>query len=310
MNRPFLIGSESAKDFLQIGIDILRKKGPILDAIENSIRGVESNADDHGVGVGAIPNLQGVIQLDASIMEGKTRKAGAVAALEGYLHPITVARKVMEVSPHVLMVGSGAAKFAEMMGCERGELHTEYSRNFYQSFLKGTMNKLDPEFKDIEADRFIYDYRLWFEKLSEKQLGTVNILGMDAGGDICSGVSTSGTSLKLPGRVGDSPIIGAGNYCDNRVGAAACTGRGEQSIRHGTSRVIVAYMKLGMRPQEACNMAMEEVHQMVDEARLSCVAFNNKGEVAAASTSREPPVYYLDEEMEKVETRKGVWVKK
>ena len=310
MNRPFLIGSDSAKDFLQIGIDILRKKGPILDAIENSIRGVESNADDHGVGVGAIPNLQGVIQLDASIMEGKTRKAGAVAALEGYLHPITVARKVMEVSPHVLMVGSGAAKFAEMMGCERGELHTEYSRNFYQSFLKGTMNKLDPEFKDIEADRFIYDYRLWFEKLSEKQLGTVNVLGMDAGGDICSGVSTSGTSLKLPGRVGDSPIIGAGNYCDNRIGAAACTGRGEQSIRHGTSRVIVAYMKLGMRPQEACNMAMEEVHQMVDEARLSCVAFNNKGEVAAASTSREPPVYYLDEEMEKVETRKGVWVKK
>ena len=310
MNRPFLIGSESAKDFLQIGIDILRKKGPILDAIENSIRGVESNADDHGVGVGAIPNLQGVIQLDASIMEGKTRKAGAVAALEGYLHPITVARKVMEVSPHVLMVGSGAAKFAEMMGCERGELHTDYSRNFYQSFLKGTMNKLDPEFKDIEADRFIYDYRLWFEKLSEKQLGTVNVLGMDAGGDICSGVSTSGTSLKLPGRVGDSPIIGAGNYCDNGVGAAACTGRGEQSIRHGTSRVIVVYMKLGMSPQEACNTAMEEVHQMVDEARLSCVAFNNKGEVAAASTSREPPVYYLDEEMEKVETRKGVWVKK
>ena len=175
----------------------------------------------------------------------------------------------MEVSPHVLLVGPGAAKFAEMMGCEKGELHTEYSRNFYQSFLKGTMNKLDPEYKDIEADRFIYDYRLWFEKLSEKQLGTVNILGMDAGGDICSGVSTSGTSLKLPGRVGDSPIIGAGNYCDNRVGAAACTGRGEQSIRHGTSRVIVAYMKLGMRPQEACNTAMEEVHQMVDEARLS-----------------------------------------
>ena len=310
MNRPFLIGSDSAKDFLQIGIDILRKKGPILDAIENSIRGVESNADDHGVGVGAIPNLQGVIQLDASIMEGKTRKAGAVAALEGYLHPITVARKVMEVSPHVLLVGSGAAKFAEMMGCERGELDTEYSRNFYQSFLKGTMNKLDPEFKDIEADRFIYDYRLWFEKLSEKQLGTVNILGMDAGGDICSGVSTSGTSLKLPGRVGDSPIIGAGNYCDNRVGAAACTGRGEQSIRHGTSRVIVAYMKLGMSPQEACNEAMEEVHQMVDEARLTCCAFNNQGEVAAASTSREPPLYYLDVELKKVETRRGVWVKK
>jgi len=309
MTKSFLIGSDSAKDFLQIGIDTLKQKGSILDAVENSIRGVESNADDHGVGVGAIPNLQGVIQLDASIMEGKTRRAGAVAALEGFLHPITVARKVMEVSPHVLIVGPGAAKFAEMMGCEKGELHTEYSRNFYQSFLKGTMNKLDPEYKDIEADRFIYDYRLWFEKLSEKQLGTVNILGM-AGGDICSGVSTSGTSLKLPGRVGDSPIIGAGNYCDNRVGAAACTGRGEQSIRHGTSRVIVAYMKLGMSPQEACNAAMEEVHTMVDEARLTCIALNNKGEVAAASTSREPPLYLMDQEMERVETRRGDWIRK
>lgn len=133
---------------------------------------------------------------------------------------------------------------------------------------------------------------------------------MDANGDASSGVSTSGTYLKMPGRVGNSPIIGAGNYCDNNVGAAACTGRGELSIRHSTARIIVAYMKMGMTPQEACNASMEEVHEMVDSAVLSCIAFNNKGEVAAASTNREPPLYYMNVDMEKFETRKGAWVKK
>ena len=314
MNNSFLIGSDSAKDFLQIGVDTLRNQGTIKDAVEKSIRGVESNQDDHGVGLGGIPNLQGVVQLDASFMEGKTLEAGAVAALEGFLHPITVARKVMEKSPHVLLVGSGAATFAEKMGCEKGELLTDYGRKFYNSFVSGDMASLGPEFKIdlqyLDEDRINYNYRTWFEKLSEKQLGTVNILGMDTRCDICSGVSTSGTYLKLPGRVGDSPIIGAGNYCDNRVGAAACTGRGELSIRHGTARVIVAYMKMGKSPQEACNAAMEEVHSIVEDARLSCIAFNNKAEIASASTSRVPPLYYMDTQMEKVETRKGEWIKK
>jgi L-asparaginase / beta-aspartyl-peptidase len=314
MAKPFLIGSDSAKEFLKIGIEILKKNGPIMDAVECSIRGVESNAEDHGVGLGGIPNLLGVVQLDASFMEGRTRNAGAVAALEGFLHPITVARKVMETSPHVFLVGPGAAIFAERMGCEKGDLLTDYSRKFYKSFVNGSLNKLGPEFKVdlnyLEEDRINYDYQVWFEKLNEKQLGTVNVLGMDAKKNICSGVSTSGTYLKLPGRVGDSPIIGAGNYCDNRVGAAACTGRGELSIRHGTARTIVTYMKMGMKPQEACNTAMQEVHEMIEDARLSCIAFNNKGEVAASSTSREPPLYYMDEEMETVETRKGVWIKK
>jgi beta-aspartyl-peptidase (threonine type) len=191
---------------------------------------------------------------------------------------------------------------------------TEYSRRFYNAFKERKMSNLGPEFKEdlqfLEEDTNNYDYRQLFERLIEGQLGTVNILGMDARGNICSGVSTSGTYLKMPGRVGDSPIIGAGNYCDNRVGAAACTGRGELSIRHGTARIIVVSMKMGMSPEEACVAAMEEVHELVDDARLSCVAFDNRGVVAAASTSREPPLYYMDDGMDEVETRKGVWVRK
>jgi beta-aspartyl-peptidase (threonine type) len=314
MIKGFLIGSDSARDFLHIGINLLREKRSIKDAVEYSIRGVESNTDDHGVGLGGIPNLMGIVQLDASFMDGSTRAAGAVASLEGFLHPITVARKVMEMSPHVLLVGPGAARFAENLGCEKGELLTEYSRRFYQAFKEKRLHELGSEFRVdldyLEEDGINYDYEHWFKRLVEGQLGTVNILGMDEGGDICSGVSTSGTYLKMPGRVGDSPIIGAGNYCDNRVGAAACTGRGELSIRHCTARTIVTYMKMGLTPREACIKSMEEVHELVDDARLSCVAFNNRGDVAAASTSREPPLYYIDEEMDRVEEMRGVWVKK
>ena len=313
MFKPFLIGSDSSKDYLHIGVKILKRNGSIRDAVELSIRGVESNTNDHGVGLGGIPNLLGVVQLDASFMDGRTQAAGAVAALEGFLHPISVARKVMEESPHVLIVGAGAALFAEKISAEKGELLTNYSKRFYDAFTKNNLKDLGTEFdidlKYLDEDRINFDYNQWFDKLREKQLGTVNILGMDAERNICSGVSTSGTYLKLPGRVGDSPVIGAGNYCDNRVGAAACTGRGELSIRHGTARVIVAYMKMGMNPQEACNAAMEEVHEMVGDARLSCIAFDKNGEVAAASTSREPPLYYMDDECDLVETLKGEWVK-
>jgi beta-aspartyl-peptidase (threonine type) len=312
--KPFIIGSDSAKDYIRIGVEVLKTNGSIRDAVEQSIRGVESNVNDHGVGLGGIPNLLGVVQLDASFMDGRTRAAGAVAALEGFLHPISIARKVMEESPHILLVGAGAVLFAEKIGAERGELLTDYSKRFYNAFIKNKLKDLGSEYEIdlgyLDEERINFDYNLWFNKLKEKQLGTVNILGMDVQRNICSGVSTSGTYLKLPGRVGDSPIIGAGNYCDNRVVAATCTGRGELSIRHGTARIIVAYMKMGMNPQEACNAAIEEVQEMADDARLSCFAFNNKGEVAAASTSRVPTLYYMDDENDMVDTRKGQWVKK
>jgi beta-aspartyl-peptidase (threonine type) len=313
MVKPFLVGSNSAGGFLHLGAEVLKRGGSALDAVEVTIRAVESNPDDHGVGLGGIPNLLGQVQLDASFMDGGTRAAGCVAAVEGYLHVISIARKVMEVSPHVLLVGPGAELFAERMGFRREELLTDYCKKFYKAFLGDSLDKLEPEFaKDIgylEEDYLNYRPKEWYERLAEKAQGTVNVLAMDARSDICSGVSTSGTYLKFPGRVGDSPIIGAGNYCDNRYGAAACTGRGELSIRHSTARVIITYMSLGYTAKEACNKAMSEVHGMAEEPVLSCVAFDNRGNVAAASTSGEPLYFYMDIDMDSEEMRRGVWVR-
>ena len=126
----------------------MRGGASAIDAVEATIRAVEENPDDHSVGIGGIPNLLGVIQLDASIMDGRTRAAGAVAAIEGFLHPISIARRVMEVSPHVLMVGGGAEAFAEAMGFERQELGTDYSERFYEAFVEDMTQRLGPEFQE------------------------------------------------------------------------------------------------------------------------------------------------------------------
>jgi beta-aspartyl-peptidase (threonine type) len=313
MLHPFLVGSDSAQNFLQIGIKILKNNGSILDAVEETCKAVELNPDDHGVGLGGIPNITGKVALDASIMDGRNLKAGAVANVHGYLHVISLARKVMEKTPHVLLVGKGAEIFAEVMGFERIDLLTDYSREFYEAFKENRLHKLGPKFEEdlgyMREDEAEYNIEEWYRKLSDHMLGTVNVMGMDHKRDLAVGVTTSGTYLKLPGRVGDSPVIGAGNYCDNRYGAAACTGRGELAIRNGTARMVVAYMKQGMTPAEACVEAMKEINEMSKEASLNVIAFNPEGEIAGAATHREPPIWYMDTEMKGVTKKTGVWVK-
>ena len=149
----------------------------------------------------------------------------------------------------------------------------------------------------------------WNEKLTDDQHGTVNIMAMDAEGNICSGVSTSGTAYKMPGRVGDSPIIGAGNYCDNNFGAAACTGRGELAIRRSTARTIISYMENGRSLEEACIQAMRDILSLNDSGGMNCLAFDKHGNTMSASTSRESIHYYMDIDSEESELRKGVLVK-
>jgi beta-aspartyl-peptidase (threonine type) len=133
---------------------------------------------------------------------------------------------------------------------------------------------------------------------------------MDINRDIATAVTTSGTYLKLPGRVGDSPIIGAGNYCDNRYGAACCTGTGELAIRNGSARAVVAYMKLGLSPIEACEESMKEIHEIVEKPSMNVIAFNKDGETGGAASHREIVYYYMDIDSETVETRKGSWINK
>src|SRR5215469_8628443 len=236
---PLMITSERGEVGLAAGIGLLRAGGSALDAVEAAIRVVESNEADHHVGVGGLPNLLGEVELDASIMDGATRQAGAVAAVTGFPHPISIARAVCERLPqHLLLVGAGAERFAGEMGIERGPTLTDEARQMWLDGLEpaGLEAALERHGDGEVAYRQQVIERLAMMAPPTGPWGTVNVLALDAAGNLAVGVSTSGYPWKYPGRVGDSAIIGAGNYCDNRVGAAACTGRGELAIRANTAR--------------------------------------------------------------------------
>jgi beta-aspartyl-peptidase (threonine type) len=312
MVKPFIIGTRNSKNMLHLGVEILKAGGSAIEAVEAATNAVEENPKDTSVGLGGLPNIMGVVQLDASIMDGKTMRTGAVAAVEGYVRAISIARKVMEVTPHVLLAGPGAEAFARVMGFEKQDLMTDYTRTMYEAFKRDALGDLDESFRGrddwiekVERDKLFE----WYKKLSDERYGTVNIMAMDANGDICSGVSTSGLSLKYPGRVGDSPIIGAGNYCDNGVGAVACTGRGELAIRRSTARTIISYMENDMGLEDACVQAMKDIMSLGDYGSMNSLAFDKDGNTMSVSTSRESNHFYMDVDSEEPEERWGVWVK-
>jgi beta-aspartyl-peptidase (threonine type) len=308
--KPFIIGTANSRNMLRAGVETLRKGGSAIDAVEATIRLVEANPEDTSVGLGGIPNMLGEVELDASIMDGRTLRTGAVGAVKGYLHVISVARKVMELTPHVMLVGEGAGLFAERMGFKRQDLSTPESRAAYKAFLEQSYSK-----EPVAGRQWYLSYDLdfglrgWYDRLTEKQHGTVNVMAIDANGDMCTGVSTSGTAFKFPGRLGDSPVIGAGNYCDNRYGAAACTGRGELAIRLSTARSIVSYLESGMGLKDACARAMRNVNALHEKGGMNCIAMDRDGNTMSASVSRESVHYYMDVDMKEFEERKGVWVK-
>ena len=307
--KPFIIGTRNSGEFLYAGAAILRRGGSAIDAVEASTKLVESNPKDDSVGYGGVPNLLGKVELDASIMDGKTLRTGAVGAVQGYLHVISVARMVMEKTPHVMLVGKGAELFAKSMGFKRKNLLTKDAKEKYQSFL----NRYADLPKEGEKPWYVnYDtdfgIRGWYDKLTDKQHGTVNIMAIDANGNISSGVSTSGTAFKFPGRLGDSPIIGAGNYCDNSFGAAACTGRGELAIRLSLARSLVSYMENGMTVREACARGMKDINELHEKGGMNCLAMDNKGNTMSASTSQENLHWYMDVDSKDAEQRKGIYV--
>jgi beta-aspartyl-peptidase (threonine type) len=271
---------------------------------------VELNPDDTSVGLGGIPNLMGIQEMDASIICGRTLAAGAVGALKGFKHPISVARKVLDEAPHVLLVGSGAERFARVMGCEPGDLVTDMSGKVYDSFISEAFEHDDID----ESQRWAVNYaksqdlREWYTKLTDDHHGTVNIIAMDDQGNIASAVSTSGTALKFPGRLGDSPIIGAGNYCDNRYGAAACTGRGELAIRNSTARTIIYYMANGLSVKEAAFRAMKDIHELRSYGGMNCIAIDHKGNTISATVDpdKESIHWYMDIKSKEPEKRIGI----
>ncbi|WP_066471220.1 N(4)-(beta-N-acetylglucosaminyl)-L-asparaginase [Bosea sp. WAO] len=227
-----------------------------LDAIEAGVRLVEADESVRTVGRGGWPNLLGEVELDASVMDGSTLRTGAIGALGGYLHPISIARQVMERLPHVLLVGEGARRFAAEIGAEAGELLMPHARTAWARWFADEVGVADraawPDVPMAELCKQAIDPEIGRD--------TTVFLAQDKAGHIGAGTSTSGWGWKYPGRLGDSPIIGAGSYADTRYGACACTGVGEMSIRAGTARAVVLYMKLGMSVEEA-------VHEAVDDMR-------------------------------------------
>jgi isoaspartyl peptidase/L-asparaginase-like protein (Ntn-hydrolase superfamily) len=257
--EPFiLVNGEVRDDCIQPGLDALRAGAPAIDVAEMVARAVESDINDHSVGFSGLPNILGEVELDASIMDGATLRSGAVAALKGYLHPISVARQVLERLPHVLLAGAGAAQFAAEVQAEAGDLLTPEARAIWLKRLRAVAGKWRLEIRDEDVQSIshlqslISNHGIPLSDLVGRALkyheggDTMNVLVRDGSGHLISAVTTSGVAWKYPGRVGDSPIIGAGNYADDRFGAAACTGWGELTIRHNTAAHAVMMLRAGM----------------------------------------------------------------
>jgi L-asparaginase / beta-aspartyl-peptidase len=256
--KMIVLANDEAAYGVATTAQLLQQNQPALEAIEAGIRLVESDETVHSVGRGAWPNLLGEVELDAAVMDGTTLRTGAVGALKGFLHPISIARQVLERLPHELLVGEGAARFAREIDAEKDDLLTPHSKTAWQAWFEDEVNEEDRgRWPDVSLAKYC-------ECAIDPERGrdTAVILAVDAGGNVASGTSTSGWGWKYPGRIGDAAIIGAGSYADSRYGACACTGAGEIAIRCSTARSVVLYMKLGMSVDEAVREASNDLRAL------------------------------------------------
>jgi beta-aspartyl-peptidase (threonine type) len=269
---PIIIGSERSDVGLLEGARILRGGGSALDAVEAALRLCEDNLSDHYVGTGGLPNARGEVELDASVMVGSTRAFGAVGAVKGFAHPISIARAVLERLPqHCLLVGEGAELFGDDCGFERRDLLTDESRELFLTALAASNDSVEGERREASAGDEAYRgtaLRLVnrFQPF-DGPWGTVNVLAIDEQGELVAGVSTSGYPWKYPGRVGDSAVAGAGIYADLRYGGAGCTGRGELSMRLTGARAVVESLARGDEPDQACRAMLAEASRLPDDFR-------------------------------------------
>src|SRR3989449_5225427 len=277
--KPLVISSSNGNRFknggdvtaVQKAFSMITRGDDVLDAVVAGVNIVELDPLDDSVGYGGLPNAEGVVQLDSSCMHGPKKQAGAVAAIEGVRTPSLVAKAVSEQTDHHLIVGKGAQDFARNMGFKiEDDLNTPHSRELWLEWKRriDPSHYLDPK-KRAEAGR-----RAALEMLAEGLLrpesfyGTINCDGINSKGEICGVTTTSGLSWKIPGRVGDSPILGAGLYVDGDVGAAGSTGRGEANLYNLSSYLIVESLRRGMHPKDAGMEALKRVAANTVEKRL------------------------------------------
>ena len=244
--RPTVVSSANGIRGVKVAYDKIIGGEDPLDAIIAGVNIQELDPDDQSVGLGGLPNEEGVVQLDASCMHGPTKRAGSVSSIEDIATPSLVAKAVMDYTDHVMLVGPGARKFAIAMGFKPQNLLTEKSRQDWMRW-KSRLNAND----------------FWLDHNDDIKIkfttGTINMNAVTAAGDLSSVTTTSGMAWKVPGRIGDSPIIGAGQYCDNEVGAAGSTGRGEANIKSCASFLAVELMRQGLAPEAALLKVLERV---------------------------------------------------
>ncbi|HYE56069.1 MAG TPA: N(4)-(beta-N-acetylglucosaminyl)-L-asparaginase [Chitinophagaceae bacterium] len=257
---------------------ILGKGGKALDAVETGVKITEADPADQSVGYGGLPDRDGRVTLDACIMD-ELGNCGSVMCLEHIMHPISVARLVMEKTPHVILVGEGALQFALSNGFKRENLLTPESEKVWREWLK--TSKYDPTF----IDKLLKEKNPGNQPLVPGQQhnhDTIGMIAMDAKGNVSGACTTSGMAFKMHGRVGDSPVIGAGLYVDNEVGAATATGVGEEVVRICGSHTVVELMRQGLSPELACKRAVERMIKLrKDKAKglqVGFIALNKKGE--------------------------------
>jgi beta-aspartyl-peptidase (threonine type) len=286
-----VIASRNGERAVRETVRVLRSGGGILDAVEEGVKLVEDDPADQTVGYGGLPNLVGEVELDASIMDGATLRAGAVAGVKRFKNPISIARRVMERTPHVMLIGEGADRFAEIEGFRETNLLTPEAKRRYEEMITGRAPLYSEAYRKIHDE--LRQWYVEYMKSKKDSAGTVNLIARDSAGNLAVGVSTSGTALKMPGRTGDSPIIGAGNYADNGAGAAACTGRGELAIRICLAKYVVDLVGQGVRVQEACVIGIRKILQLRDPlgGGMNVLSVSKTGETAGASTA--PDIFYL-----------------
>jgi N4-(beta-N-acetylglucosaminyl)-L-asparaginase len=260
---PVVIASANGLAATRRAAAMIADGADTLEAVVSGVNIVEEDPNDHSVGYGGLPNEDGVVELDSCVMHGPTCRAGAVAAIRNIKTPSRVAKLVMERTDHVMLVGEGALRFARAHGFQEANLLTDESRKNWLRWKETRSDRDDwiapPEVGDehsaVPADlHFTY--------------GTINCCALDAKGDLSGVTTTSGLGYKIPGRVGDSPIIGAGLYVDNNIGAAGSTGRGEAVIKICGAHTVVEAMRHGMPPVDACLQALERIVDTTTESRL------------------------------------------
>lgn len=267
--RPVVISSANGLRAVTQAMELIRSGADALDAVIAGVNIVEDDPNDVSVGYGGLPNEDGVVELDSAVMHGPTHRAGAVAALRNIKNPSRVARTVMERSDHVLLVGEGALRFARAHGFAEENLLTDRAREAWLSWKESLSTKDDwlpphtPDDRDIGQSLHPL-IRTQFGEFF-RHTGTIHCSGLDLNGNLSSVTTTSGLSFKIAGRVGDSPIIGAGLYTDNAVGSAGSTGRGEANLVNCSCRMVVEHMRMGKTPEQACLNVLQTI---VDHTRM------------------------------------------